>query len=126
MTTYNRYYMLSPQVALVLQLVHASAWSPPKAAPIEGKSARSAGELEEYEDVQGDTKLEDCGCVEVEMRNGEMGVKYVKDGEVGCTPVVRRRKKIARSEESESSGNLNVNYKRSEMGAVTQLYCLEN
>ena len=26
-----------------------------------------------------------------------MCVKYVKDGEVGCTPVVRRRKKSARS-----------------------------
>ena len=48
----------------------------------------------EYEDVLGDT--------EVEMKNGEMGVKYVKDGEVGCTPVVRTR-----SEESERSRNLN-------------------
>ena len=50
--------------------------------------------------------------VEVEMRNGEMGVKYVKDGAVGWTPVVRRKKKSARSEASESSGNLNVNDKR--------------
>ena len=34
------------------------------------------------------------------MRNGEMGVKYIKDGAVGWTPVVRkRRKKSARSEE---------------------------
>ena len=42
-----------------------------------------------------------------------MGVKYVKDGEVGWTPVMRRRrKKNARSEESESSGNLNVNNER--------------
>ena len=43
------------------------------------------------------------------MRNGEVGGKYEKDGEVSWTPVVRRRKKpIARSEESDSSGNLNV------------------
>ena len=52
-------------------------------------------------------KLEDQGFVEVEMRNAEMGVKYVMDGEVGWTPVVRRRRK--KSEESESSGNLNMN-----------------
>ena len=37
---------------------------------------------------------------------GRWGVKYVKDGEVVCTPVVRR-KKSARNEFSESSGNLN-------------------
>ena len=80
--------------------------------PIEGKSASSAGELEEYEDT-GSTKLEDCSSMEVEMRNREMGVKNVKDGEVGWTSIVRRRrKKIARSEESESSGNLNVNNKK--------------
>ena len=50
------------------------------------------------------TKHEDCGSVEVEMRNGEVGVK---DGEVGWTPVVRRRKG-ASSEESDISENLNV------------------
>ena len=83
-----------------------------KAAPIEGKSASSAGELEEFEDVQGDTKLEDCGSVVV-IRNGKMGVKYVKDGVVGWTPVLRRRKKSTRSEQSESSGNLDVNDIRS-------------
>ena len=57
-----------------------------KAASVEEKSASSAGELEEYENVQGDTKLEDCGSVEVEMRNGETGVKYVKGwrGEDPC------------------------------------------
>ena len=44
----------------------------PKAAPIEEKSASSAGDLEE--DVQGDT-----GSMEVEMRN-ESGVE---DGGVG-------------------------------------------
>ena len=47
------------------------------------------------------------------MRNGEVGMEYVKDREVGWTPVVsRRRKKSASSEESESSGNLNMNDKR--------------
>ena len=46
--------------------------------------------------------------MEVELRNGEIGVMYIKDGEVGWTPVVRRRrKKCARSEESESSGYVN-------------------
>ena len=34
-------------------------------------------------------------------------MKYVMDGEVGWTPVMRRRKKSARSKESVSSGNLN-------------------
>ena len=39
-------------------------------------------------------------------------MKYVKDGEVVWSPVVRRkRKKSAWSEESESNGNLNVNDK---------------
>ena len=45
--------------------------------------------------------------VEVGMRNGEMGVKYVKYGDAGWTPVVRRRRKSARSKKSE-----NVNSKR--------------
>ncbi len=74
-------------------LVYTNAMVIPRAAPIEGESACSARELEEYEDIREDAKLEDCGSVEVEMRNGEMGVKYVKDGEVGWTPVVRRRRK---------------------------------
>ena len=51
----------------------------------------------------------------MEIRNGEMGVKYVKDGEVGSIPVVRR-KTSARSEVSESSGNLNVNDKEAWCG----------
>ena len=34
--------------------------------------------LVEYENIQGDIKLEDCGSVEVEMGNGEMGVKLVR------------------------------------------------
>ena len=41
-----------------------------RTAPIKGKSACSAREPEEYEDVQGDTKMEDCSSVEVEMRMG--------------------------------------------------------
>ena len=48
----------------------------------------------------------------MEMRNGEMGAKYVQDGDAGWTPVVRRRsRKSARSEETECSGNLNENDK---------------
>ena len=81
------------------------------AVPMERKSACSARDLEEYEGVKEDTKLEDCSSVEVEMRNGKMGVKYVKGGEMGWSPVLRKRKS-ARSEESESSRNLNVNGKR--------------
>ena len=30
-----------------------------------------------------ETKLEDSASVAVEMRNGEVGMKYVKDGEAG-------------------------------------------
>ena len=79
----------------------------PKGCPIEGNSACSARELEEYEDVQGDTELEGCGSVEVAMQEWGDGVKYVKDGWGGWTPVVRsRRKKNARSEKSESRRNL--------------------
>ena len=62
--------------------------------------------------MQGDTRLEDCSSMGVEIRNGKMGVKNVKDGEVGWTQVVRRRKKSSRSEKTESCGNLNVNDKR--------------
>ena len=56
----------------------------------------------------GKKDLENCSSVEVELWNGEIGVKYVKDGDVGWIPVVRRRrKKCARSEESDSSGYVN-------------------
>ena len=81
-----------------------------KAVPIEKKSASSSRELEEYEAIQGDTKPVDCGSVVVEMMNGEMDVKYVKDGKVGWIPVVRRRRK--KNDRSKSIGNLNVNNKR--------------
>ena len=37
-----------------------------------------------------------------------MDLKYVRDEVVSWTTVVCRRKKSARSEESESDGNLNV------------------
>ena len=35
------------------------------------------------------TKLEDCA---LEVVGDEVGMKYVKDGEAGWTPVVRRRR----------------------------------
>ena len=39
-----------------------------------------------------------------EVREGKVGERYVKDGEEGWNPVVRRRRKIsARSENSDSS-----------------------
>ena len=41
----------------------------------EGDSVGSIGESE-YEDIQAETKLEDCASVEMEMRNREVGVKY--------------------------------------------------
>ena len=60
------------------------------------------------------------------MKNEEMCVNYVKDGEVGWTPVVRRRrKKSVRSEEIESSENLNVRDKRRRW-TLYQEYIREN
>ena len=47
----------------------------PKTAPIEEKLACSARDPEEDEDALGNTKLEVCGFVEMEM-NGEKVVKY--------------------------------------------------
>ena len=41
--------------------------------------------------------LAECGQVEAEVREGKVGVRYVKDGEEGWTPVVTR-KMSARSE----------------------------
>ena len=43
--------------------VHGYLMVTSRTAPIEGKFACSARELEEYEDVRGGTKLEDCGSV---------------------------------------------------------------
>ena len=40
-----------------------------------------------YEDALGNTKLEDCGSVKVEIRNGEVGVKCVKDCELDWLPL---------------------------------------
>ncbi len=43
------------------------------------------------------------------MREGKVGVRYVKDGEEGWTPVVRRRRKTSgRSENGDSSCDLDV------------------
>ena len=66
----------------------------------------SVGESLEYEDIQTETKLDDCASVE--MRNREVGMKYVKGGEVGWTPEVRR-KKSARNEDGDDSDNSNIN-----------------
>ena len=49
----------------------------PRGGSSEGNSVSSIGEWLEYEDIQTETKLEDCAPVEVEMRNGEVGMKYV-------------------------------------------------
>ena len=54
---------------LVYQVVHTSMVNP-RTNPIEAKSACSARELENYEDVQEDTKLEESGSVEVEWGDG--------------------------------------------------------
>ena len=35
--------------------------------------------------------LAECGQVEAEVRVGKVGVRYVKDGEEGWTPVVTRK-----------------------------------
>ena len=44
-------------------------------------------------------KLAECGQVEADLREGKVGVRYVKDGEEGWTLVVRRKRKTsARSE----------------------------
>ena len=64
----------------------------------------SVKEPGEHEVIKDGTMLEDCGTVEVEMRNGEVDVKYEKDGEVVWIPVVRKKK----TEESNSSWHLNV------------------
>ena len=78
----------------------------PRGGSSEGCSVRGVEESLEYEDIQTETKLEDCALVEVEMRNGEVGMKYVKDGEARWTSVVRR-KTSARSDDGDNSGNLN-------------------
>ena len=85
--------------------MHTSTWSPRELPPSKENSC-SVEEPGEYEVIKDDTKLKYCGSVKVKMRNGE-GMYYVKDGEVGWTPIVRR-KKSARREESDSSVNLNV------------------
>ena len=54
-------------------------------------------------------KLEDCASVDVGLRNGEVGMK---DGEARWAQVVRRRKKSARSEDHDDSGNSNIKFDR--------------
>ena len=51
--------------------------------PNEGKYSCSIEEPGEYKVIEDGTKLEDCGSVEVGMRNGEVGVKHVKNRVVG-------------------------------------------
>ena len=80
----------------------------PRVGSSKGDSAGRIGVIGS-EDIQAETKLENCTSVEVEMRNGEVGVKSVKDGKAGWTPMVRRRRKTsAWSEDGNNSGNLNV------------------
>ena len=63
----------------------------------------------EYEDIQTETKLEDYASMVMEMRNEEVGMKYVKDGESSWTQVViRRRRKSVRSEDVDNRRNANV------------------
>ena len=45
------------------------------------------------------------------MRNGEVGMKYVKDGKCGWIQVViRRRKKSVRSEDVDNRQNANIRF----------------
>ena len=42
----------------------------------------------------------------VKMRNGKVGMKYLKNGEAGWTPVVRRKRK--KTEDSDGHEGLNI------------------
>ena len=53
------------------------------------------------------------------MREGKVGVRYVKDDEEGWTKVVRRRKQSARSESGDSSCDLDV-----DGGKLVEYRCL--
>ena len=72
----------------------------PRGSSSEGNSVGSIGESLEYESIQTETMLQDSALVEVEMRNGEVGMKYVKYVEVGW----KRSKKRARSEDGNDEG----------------------
>ena len=64
--------------SLVSQMMHTSTSSLQEvvlAKVIVGRIQESS----ENEDIQTETRLEDCASAEVEMRNGEVGMKYVKD-----------------------------------------------
>ena len=58
----------------------------PRGDSSEGSSVGSIGESLEYEDIETETKLEDCASVE--MKNRKVTMKYVKDGEARWTSVV--------------------------------------
>ena len=46
------------------------------------------GDKLENPDIQTETKLEDYASMAEEMRNAEVGIKYVKDGKSGWTQVL--------------------------------------
>ena len=66
----------------------------PIASHIKGKYSCSVEEPEKYEVIKDSIKLESCGSVEMEMRNGEVGVKYEKNGAVDWTPVMRGGRRV--------------------------------
>ena len=73
--------------------------------PTDCKDDKAKNKMGEYEDKEEDEiKLAECRQVEAEVREGNVGVRYVKVGEEGWTPVVRRRRKTStRSESGDSS-----------------------
>ena len=70
--------------SLVCQMVHTSAWSLQEVVPAREILWAVLESLNE--DIQTKMKLKDCASVE--MRNGEVSMEYVKDGEVVYTPLV--------------------------------------
>ena len=95
--------------SLVCQMVHTSTWSFQEVVPARIILWAVLESRLEYEDIQTETKLDDCASVAVVMRNGEVGMKYVRDGELGWILVVRRRKKkSAGSVDGDDSGNSNI------------------
>ena len=74
----------NPETASLLNNDHRCIQSP---------QANDDGQSSQYEDSDGDLHLLQCKDVDVEMRQGALGVKYSKDGEDGWTKVVRRKKK---------------------------------
>ena len=96
---------------LTLSEIHALAEKQPLLVahhPTDCKINKAENKVDEYEDNEEDKiKFAECGQVEAEVREGKVGVRYVKDGEEGWTPVVRRRRKTSgRSESGDSSCDL--------------------